>query len=243
MTASNFEVPVRDFIERVQIAKAIFKKSLAQVVEDYIQTENELFNEDDIQFAQTLIRSILKADYVNDIDGEKLYIDSTRWVNLIYGSSGQQEALWILLFMFLFILEHKRTFIILEEPEANVYPSAQLDIMKLIALTLNSTQSQIFITTHSPYILTSANVLIHSSRVEDRILETESAVIPKPLRINYKSTMAYKFSEEKATIKFDNIRDDETGMFNASEIDAISDDIGEITDKLIDLEIELECKE
>ena len=235
--ALNFDVPVRDFVERVQLAKARFRKSLYKVAEDYAQTEQEVASKDDIQLALSLIKDILKADYVNDADVEKLYVDSARWVRLIYGSSGQQEALWILLFMFSLIMEHRHAFIILEEPEANVYPSAQKELVKLAALTLNSTQSQIFITTHSPYIMTSANVLIHSGRVENNISEEEEVVIPKRFRINPDSTMAYKFSETETGMEFNDIRDAETGMFNAFEIDSISDAIGEETDRLIDLEV------
>ena len=197
---------------------------------------------DDLQLAQDIIRKILKAVYINDTDGEKLYFDSNNWVRLIYGSSGQQEALWILLLMFSLILEHKKAFVILEEPEANVYPNAQLDIIKLIALTLNSIQSQFFITTHSPYIMTSANLLIHSGQVENNISENEETpIIPKPLRIDPGVTAAYKITDSGKELH--NIRDPETGMFDASEIDAISDIIGEATDKFIDLEVEHECRE
>ena len=236
-TALNFDIPVRDFVDRVLLAKARFRKGLDKVVEDYAQTEKDVFSKDDIKMAQVLIRTILKADYVSDADGEKLYIAPSQWIKLIYSSSGQQEALWILLFMFSLIMEHKRAFIILEEPEANVYPSAQKEIIKLVALTLNSTQSQIFITTHSPYIMTSANVLIHSGKVENSIPEIDDVIVPKPLRIDPQTTMAYKFSESKTGLKFVNIRDAETGMFDAFEIDSISDVIGEETDRLIDLEI------
>ena len=235
--AINFDVPVRDFVDRVRLVKARFRKSLDKVAEDYTQTEKDIFSKDDVKLAQILIRSILKADYINDTDGEKLYLDPAQWIKLIYSSSGQQEALWILLFMFSLIMEHRRAFVILEEPEANVYPSAQKEIVKLLALTLNSTQSQIFITTHSPYIMTSANVLIHSGRVENYIPETGDVVIPKPLRIDPTITMAHKFSESEAGMNFINIRDADTGMFNAFEIDSISDAIGEETDRLINLEI------
>ena len=233
---ANFDTPVRDFIERVQIAKTKFKKGLYKIAEDYANNDKNSTN--DINLALSLVKTVLKADYINEADGEKLYIDPVHSMNLIYGSSGQQESLWILLFMFSLILEQKRAFIILEEPEANVYPSAQKDIVKLAALTLNSTKSQIFITTHSPYILTSANVLIQSGRVESNISGiSEDVVVPPTLRINPESTTAYKFSEDGLNIKLYSIRDVETGMFEASEIDTISDVIAEETNRLIDLEV------
>ena len=233
----DFDLSTRDFIEYVQVTKNRFKKRLDKVVEDYAKMEKEPVNKDDIKLAQELIKSILKADYVNDVDGEKLYVDSEHWISLIYGSSGQQEALWILLLMFSLILEHKEAFVILEEPEANVYPNAQKDIIKLVALTLNSTNSQILITTHSPYILTSANLLIHSGRVENSIHDEKlTHIIPKRFRIKPNSTAAYKFSED-VNGELKDIKDNETGTFDPYEIDTISDIIGQETDQLIDLEI------
>ncbi|MBR2209011.1 MAG: AAA family ATPase [Synergistaceae bacterium] len=234
----NFDLPVKDFIEKVRIAKSRFGKNLTQVVEDYSQTCEIPVKKHDINLAKDLIKLILKADYINDTDGEKLYIDSKHCINLIYGSSGQQEVLWILLMMFSLIMEHKKAFIILEEPEANVYPDAQKDIVKLVALTLSSTQSQIFITTHSPYILTSANLLIHSGRVENHISALDKEiVIPQQFRMNPKDSVAYKLSKADNRYKLENICDSESGMFNASEIDKISNIILEDTDKLIDLEL------
>ena len=102
----------------------------------------------------------MKADYVNDSDGEKIYFDEHHWVKLMYGSSGQQEALWILMLTLIIILENRRAFVVIEEPEAHLFPIAQKDMISLIALMVNATDSQVIITTHSPYILTSLS-LIH----------------------------------------------------------------------------------
>ena len=230
---TNLGLPIKDFIRRVLVAKNRFKINLDKVVENYTKTTEKAINESDIKLAQDLIRTILKANYVNHAEGERLYIDSGHYINLIQGSSGQQESLWILLFMFSIILENKQTFIILEEPEANVYPNTQKEIIKLIALTLNSTNSQVFITTHSPYILTSANLLIHSGRVENNI-SNNNIVIPERFRIAPETTAAYKFEDDN-TLK--TIRDNDTGMINASEIDTVSDIIVAETEKLIDLEL------
>ena len=74
--------------------------------------------------------------------GKKIYFDERHWVKLMYGSSGQQEALWILLLVFIIILENKNAFVIIEEPEAHLFPKAQRKIVNLIALMVNTTKKQ-----------------------------------------------------------------------------------------------------
>ncbi|WP_366509415.1 AAA family ATPase, partial [Alistipes sp.] len=88
-----------------------------------------------------------------DSEGEKIYIaNSAKYVKLNFASSGQQESLWILLLVFITILEQQNIFIVIEEPEAHLYPDAQKSISTLITLLSNIKQSQIVITPHSPYI-------------------------------------------------------------------------------------------
>lgn len=50
---------------------------------------------------------MLRGDYVNESDGEKLYYSDREYVKLMYASSGQQEVLWILLLIFIRILEQR----------------------------------------------------------------------------------------------------------------------------------------
>lgn len=233
----GLDLPMRDFIERIRDTKHRFGTRLDNVVADYVKTIKGQIQNTDVELAKQLIQKILKAEYVNDIDGEKLYIDDKHWVKLIYGSSGQQEALWIVLLLFIVILENKKTFVIVEEPEAHLYPIAQRHMMELLALTMNSSGSHLLITTHSPYIMTSSNLLLYSAKVENQIKQAaDQRIIMKQYRISPDQMSAYKFGEEHEETFYD-IIDKETGLINASEIDTISDIITEETDKLIDMEI------
>ena len=156
---------------------------------------------------------------------------------MIYGSSGQQESLWILLLLFIAILENKKSYIVLEEPEAHLYPEAQKYIVELIALTMNSCNSKFLVTTHSPYILSSANLLIQSAMVENRVASKgEEVIVKKQLRIAPQKIAAYKIGENaKSTLK--SIMDRPTGLIESIEIDSISERINEESEKLDMLEI------
>ncbi|MBQ9983269.1 MAG: AAA family ATPase [Lachnospiraceae bacterium] len=234
---SILDLPMQDFIERIRLTKKNFGTKLDSVVSNYLKTVQGQIKNANLDIAQELIHNILKADYVSNTDGERLYFDKERWVKLMYGSSGQQESLWILMLLFLIILENKKTYVIIEEPEAHLYPVSQKYMVELIALTMNSSASQVFITTHSPYILSSLNLLIQSSKVEDNgRLKGEETVIKRQLRISPSLIEAYKI-DGRQPFSFVSITDTELGLINSMEIDTISDVINEETMKLIDLEI------
>lgn len=231
------DLPMKEFIERIRATRTRFGTKLDAVVSDYLKTVQGQIKNADIELAKELIKKILKAEYVNDTDGEKLYFDEHHWVKLIYGSSGQQESLWILLLLFIVILENRKAFIILEEPEAHLYPIAQRYIVELIALTINSSGSSFFVTTHSPYILSSTNLLIQSAIVENQtVIRNEETVVKKQCRISPQKIASYKIMES-ANFEMRNIVDELSGMLKSTEIDTISEWINADTEKLDELEM------
>ena len=182
------------------------------------------------------IKKILKADYISENDGEKIYFDEYHWVKLMYGSSGQQEVLWILMLAFTTILEKKKSFIIIEEPEAHLFPIAQKDVMNLISLMINSTNSKVIITTHSPYILTSTNILLYSQKVENQHTKLNKIVIPKNLRVSYENFAAYKVDNSEKVLE--SLLDEESHMINTNYIDEVSSITNSELDELITMEID-----
>jgi len=205
------------------------------VVKDYTKTVKGQINNSALDQAYKIIKEILKADYTSESDGEKIYFDEYHWVKLMYGSSGQQEALWILMLVFTVILEKKKSFIVIEEPEAHLFPTAQKDIIELISLMVNSTESCVIITTHSPYILTSTNILLYSELVENVRQKSGQIVIPRNLRVTYNSFAAYKVSRGKNSIE--TLMDEESHMINTEYIDEVSAITNRELDALIDMEI------
>lgn len=230
------DLPMHDFVRKIRELKPRFNKRLEEVVSDYFKSvKGNVKKNTDIENALKIIKKILRGEYINDEDGEKLFIDGNSWIKLLFSSSGQQEVLWILNMLFVSILENKRTFFIIEEPEAHLYPLAQRYIMEFIALTSNVTKSQMFITTHSPYILTSTNLLIHSGLVENYVKDSKNSVIEKKYRLHSDTVKSYRLSLEKKS--FYSIMDD-YNFINTDEIDEVSDVINEDTDKLIRMEVD-----
>ena len=77
---------------------------------------------------------------------------------------------------FYYLLEGKPSCIILEEPEAHLYPDSQKFMAEALA-TFAHAGSQVIVTTHSPYILGEFNKLLYA--VEMHLLDGQhDAIVP-----------------------------------------------------------------
>ena len=180
------------------------------------------------------IEEILKAKiYIKEktirlkINGKELPIK--------FASSGQQELLWVFLTIIYLILNKKTSFVVIEEPEAHLFPATQKEFVGMFALLHNLTDTTLFITTHSPYILTSFNNLIYAYSVASKSGEKEkvSKVIDKNFWLNPDKVNA--FYVKKGEIE--DIMDIEENLIKAEIIDEISNEINREFDALLDIEV------
>lgn len=112
-------------------------------------------------------KNILHGSY--SFDGKEQWIvrDENHKVRLADASSGQQEVfpLLLLLNQFLHADISRPRRIVIEEPEAHLFPTAQKEIVELLRNLMQRTKSLGFvITTHSPFILCCLNNLIAKSK-------------------------------------------------------------------------------
>lgn len=221
ISVSEMDLTMQEFVKLIRATKSQFGTKIPEMVQNYTKTVKGQINNSAVTHAYELIKKILKADYVNDSDGEKIYFDEHHWVKLMYGSSGQQEALWILMLTLIIILENRRAFVVIEEPEAHLFPIAQKDMISLIAIMVNATDSQVIITTHSPYILTSSNILLYSEKVENNYRGEEKPVIPRSIRLSYHKFAAYKV--ENAADSLTSLMDENSHMISTDYIDKVSE--------------------
>lgn len=236
VNVTNMDSTMQEFIDLIRNTRSKYNSPLQEYVKNYTKTISGQINNAEVNIAIGLIEKILKGNYVCDKDGEKIYFSDGKWVKLMFASSGQQEALWMLMLMFNYILENKRAFIVLEEPEAHLFPEAQKDITFLIALFCNASHSSMFITTHSPYILSSVNLLAYSFCVENcRRIPSAERVIPKQCRINPRVLSCWLINPTNA-VNLKTIIDESTGLINSYEIDNASEIINSETEKLFNLE-------
>lgn len=199
----------------------------------------------DVNSIADLIVSIEKGEYFYNGGREFLRIeeDSDHPVAINFASSGQQEILWLLNFMYVLLLREENAFLIIEEPEAHIYPLLQKRVMEFIALFTNMQDSSVFITTHSPYILTVANNLYYAGVLAETGLAKEVyKVINKKCIIKKDELAAYKLlacsmSEERNYMK---LLDEEGKEIDSGLIDDVSIQVNELYTALYGIELEKE---
>lgn len=227
----NLDFLMRSFLDKINIVRPIFNKSLGDIIK-----ERRLLTQYDIDYnktklAEDIISKILKGKYQYDKDGEKIFFDTNRYVKLNFSSSGQQESLWILLLLFIIILEKQNVFIVIEEPEAHLFPEAQKEISNLIALMSNVENSQVIITTHSPYILASINNLILANKVG-----SENAKVADRINQNLWIRSDKVYAAVVANGQAKEIIDSELNIIQQEKIDSVSSTINHEFDFLFQFE-------
>lgn len=217
--SENLDLITRQFLQIIDSIHVSFSEGIRNVHKRYPDGERKF---DVAKIAEILIRD-LKGDYQYTPGKEYIIIADQEARNekvpINFASSGQQEILWLLNQLYILMLKKENAFVIIEEPEAHLYPTLQKDVVDFIAFFVNICHSSVFITTHSPYVLTAANTLYCAGKL---ILSTPNA-----------ARQAYEIIGIK--------RDINPNLFTAFKInrngeiqDLVDKDAQEITTELID---------
>jgi hypothetical protein len=131
---------------------------------------------------------------------------------------------------------HKRLFF-LEEPESNVFPSTQYDLVRIFARMAKEPILDAYwvITTHSPYILSVFGDLVKAGKVGAQSQEHRTAtakVIPEEYWIKEGDFAAYKIEGGVLETIFDN----KTGQIDGDYLDNISGKISEEFGQLLEIQ-------
>ena len=179
----------------------------------------------------------LKVYYTRNGGKDLLHFGNDKPIPLSQSASGYQSIIPLLLVVEYQRQQSKRRFII-EEPELNLYPTAQKDLIYSLVGGLDPNQTyqdaEWVITTHSPYVLTSYNTLMLAYKVAQKSEELRAEVdkiIPSRYWINPDEFAAYYVDNGTAR----SITSEKTGMINDSELDNVSEDFAGEQDQLLDL--------
>jgi predicted ATP-dependent endonuclease of OLD family len=183
---------------------------------------------------ETLIEP-LNITYKN-VDG-KGYIRKDReskFYSLYNAASGYQSTIPVVLLIKYYneMRKKKKTFIV-EEPELNLFPSSQNELVKFLAENISNSGSSILLTTHSPYVLTSLNNLMYAFNIGQGNEKEVDAILPKKNWINPKKVSAYMMLPNgtcKSII-------DKEGLIKTENIDGVSADLNKQFNLIMDIEI------
>ncbi len=175
----------------------------------------------------SIVQDILRGEYVCDKGEDFLKHADGRTVRIVNSSSGQQEMLplavilGIVPFLRLGALGYS---VFIEEPEAHLFPTAQKQVVELIATVFNSANAQFTITTHSPYILTALNNLLQAGSLAKRLTGEKKAeldsIVPPRQALDPDKITTYYLADGGA----ESICDEESGLISPDAIDDVSDE-------------------
>ncbi|SIR25158.1 AAA family ATPase [Chryseobacterium sp. RU33C] len=167
-----------------------------------------------------------------------VYHDKIKKINLLQSASGLQSILPIIL-----LIEYAKTLkdnyyfnYVIEEPELNIYPETQSELMKYLVQNVFDFQEsfqkkKMIITTHSPYILASINNMLLAFRKGQEKPKETSKIIKKKSWINPEFFNAYELKNGKSF----RIMNDKIGQIKGNIIDKVTDGFSDEFDKLLSL--------
>lgn len=187
-----------------------------------------------------MTEKLFNGEIKSERDKEFVQSNDGRVIPFTFLSSGQQELLplWMVLNSF---VESKndssKKLVYIEEPEAHLFPSTQSEIIMYIAQLTKSVDKNlcVFITTHSPYILSTLNNLIKAGRITFRksqaIKDRVGKVVEEAYWLAPRSVSAYAIQDGlvRSIIEPD-------GLIDAEYLDYISGPIAETFSKLLEVE-------
>lgn len=157
-------------------------------------------------------------------------------IKLEHASSGFQSLtpLFIVIEHFLNKKNAIRNFVVVEEPELNLYPTVQKELIEHLIQKTQSAKDKIIITTHSPYVLTTLDNLIQAKNTVDKKPESKEIVeqiVSSKGWVDFKNVSSYYFESGncKSTL------DKESKSIGASNIDDVSISLGETYEKLLEI--------
>lgn len=223
----NLDLITRQFMQVIDNIHRVFEDGIRNVHKRYPDGERRF----DVTKTAEMLISDLKGDYLYNAGKEYIVVEDeeehSEKIPINFASSGQQEVLWLLNQLYILMLKKEKAFVIIEEPEAHLYPSLQSKVVEFISYFANINNSSILITTHSPYILTSVNTLYCAGKVIEKNSTYSKKVydiIDSNCEIDPQKVTALKINKDKSIL---NLINEEFQELNTEMIDEISDSVNE----------------
>lgn len=190
-----------------------------------------------------LFQDIFKGEFSSEGNSDFIEMEDGRRVPLNILSSGQQEA-----FPLLALLCSRASraglgresggMMYVEELEAHLFPKAQGDLLELLVAARKKTLGfdKLFISTHSPYVLSKLNNLLLAGQIHEKTPQVHSRlseIIDNHVWLSNKSVSAYALNDGRSV----SIIDEDVGLIDGEYLDSFSACLEEELSELMELEI------
>ena len=150
-------------------------------------------------------------------------------------SSGLQSAIPMLMVIDYALKTDSFNSFVIEEPEQNLFPQNQFEMLGFVTSRLwhPSQRRQFIITTHSPYLLSSLNVLMLAYKLQhiEEVREEAEKIIAPGYTVNPDDVAVYSLDPESDEY-CKSLISEKTGLVSVNELDSVSEVIGNDFDKL-----------
>lgn len=174
--------------------------------------------------------------------------DNKKKFPLTSASSGIQSALPLLLVLQYAVNNREYSSFVIEEPECNLFPEKQVELLRYILSIVKSDNRTLTITTHSPYLLSAMNNYLYAGTLVkeygDNIRESVSKVLPESYQLKPGECSVYSLGEciNGDGVYCKSLIDEETGMIDYNTLDGISAMMTDEFDQLEDTFIQMKRK-
>lgn len=231
----NLDLVTRQFMKLIESVHVFFEKGISKA-HNFFPTGGRAF---DVSSLSDRIVKNLNGDYRWGNGGsEFLVLENDQQIAINFISSGQQEMLWLMNLLYVLMLKREKAFVIIEEPEAHLYPSMQQEIVSFIVNFTNINDSSVLITTHSPYVLTISNIfycageILRNATKDDQLRKDVYRIIGNQRELMPSNFSAFKLNRNESPQCMVN---KDFGELSSELIDDISDKTTEMYMNLLKL--------
>ena len=223
---------------------AVLSQSLASVIlnkipfPDVILEFMSIFEKAKKEF-HTFEVPFLNARFIEKEGSNRIFLpESNKEISFNAGSSGLQSTLPMLM-----VIDYSRktdcfdSFVV-EDPEQNLFPKKQRELMFYFASKLNNNKCNFVLTTHSPYLLSCLNVQLLASKLYamDGLKDEVSNIIKKDFVVDSKDVAVYSLGTKTEDNDYcRSLISQVTGLVSINELDAVSEYIGDDYERLYSL--------
>ncbi len=177
----------------------------------------------------------LNLTFKHENGRDRVYFNDNQSISLSESSSGCQSLIPLNVYIEYFNRQklYNHSFII-EEPELNLYPITQKELIYYLANRCTKEQDKLLMTTHSPYILAALNNLIFAYKIAQKHpdkADEVAKIVPRESWLNPDDFAAYFVADGTARA----IINPKTGMIAENELDGVSEDFKIEFDELVEI--------
>ena len=175
---------------------------------------------------------LLNVAFKHEAAGDTIVIDDAdNNIPISAASSGIQSLVPLLLVLHYAITKREYSSFVIEEPECNLFPTKQVELLKEILKAVKHPTRTLTITTHSPYLLSAMNNLLFAGMLTEQYGEGIKSyiddIVPQEYQLKACDCSVYSLGKEINGGEYcRSLMDPETGMIDFNSLDEVSEELG-----------------